>query len=260
MGREGTVVLYEVREGVAIITLNRPALHNSLTVESLRLLAEHSRAAQADAAVRAIVITGAGDEAFCTGGDLAELMPRIAGEEGLDLIVPDATKRFFSDVFKPVIAAINGLTVGGGFEIMLGTDLRVASSAALFGLGEVRWGHIPGGGSHVRLPAQIPYAIAMQLILTARPIDAQRAYEVGLINEVVEPGQVLERALALAGLIARNAPLAVQTAKEIAVRALGHERGFQLERVLNERVASSEDAREGPAAFTEKRPPRYTGR
>jgi enoyl-CoA hydratase len=174
--------------------------------------------------------------------------------------VPDPTKRFFSDVFKPVIAAVNGLCIGGGFEILLGTDLRVASSAASFGLGEVRWGHIPGAGSHVRLPSQVPWAIAMQLILTARPIDAARAYEVGLVNEIAEPGDVVERAMALAGQIARNAPLAVQTAKEIAVRALGHERGFQLERVLNERVANSDDAKEGPRAFTEKRPPEYTGR
>jgi enoyl-CoA hydratase/carnithine racemase len=260
MGPESRDVLYEVRDAVGVITLNRPGVYNSLTVESLRLLDELSRAAQKDPAVRAIVITGAGDEAFCTGGDLAELMPRIAGEEGLDLVVPDPTKRFFSDVFKPVIAAINGLCIGGGFEIMLGTDLRVASRNAKLGLGEVRWGHIPGAGSHVRLPAQIPYAIAMQIILTGRPIDAARAYEVGLVNEVVEPGQVLERALEVAALIARNAPLAVQTAKEIAVRALGHEQGFQLERILNERVAASEDAKEGPRAFTEKRPPRYTGR
>jgi enoyl-CoA hydratase len=253
-------VLYEVVDGVALLTLNRPESHNSLSARALELLASRSRDAQDDPGVHALVITGAGGKAFCTGGDLAELIPRLTDGDGLDLVVPDPAKRFFSDVFKPVIAAVEGPCIAGGFEILLGTDLRVASSTATFGLAEVRWGHIPGGGSHVRLPAQVPWAIAMQLILTADPIDAGRAYEVGLINEVVEPGQALERALALAARIGRNAPVAVQTAKEIAVRALGHETGFQLERALNERVVRSDDAKEGPLAFTEKRRPRYTGR
>jgi enoyl-CoA hydratase len=253
-------VLYEAVDGVAVITLNRPAMRNSLSVEAIQRLAQYSRAAQADRDVRALVITGAGERAFCAGGDLADLIPKVTGDGGLDLIVPDATKRFFSDVFKPVVAAVNGDCIAGGFEILLGTDLRVVSSTARFGLGEVRWGQIPGGGTHVRLPAQVPWAIAMQLILTAELIDAQRAYEVGLVNEVVPAADVLPRAMELARLVARHAPLAVQTAKEIAVRALGHETGFQLERALNERVAASQDAKEGPLAFIEKRPPRYVGR
>jgi enoyl-CoA hydratase len=254
-------VLYEIVDDcVAVITLNRPEVHNCLSAAAIEGLAECSRAAQQDPSVRVVVITGAGDDAFCTGGDLTELMQEVSGGDGLARIVPDATKRFFSDVFKPVIAAVNGLCIGGGFEILLGTDLRVAAESARFGLGEVRWGHIPGAGTHVRLPAQVSWPIAMQLLLTAEPIDATRAYEVGLVNEVVTRGEALERAMRLADLVARNASLAVQTAKEIAVRALGHERGFQLERALNERVVRSEDAKEGPRAFTEKRRPRFTGR
>lgn len=253
-------VLYDVDGPVGVITLNRPAAANSLTARSLELLRELSAAAQRDDAVRALVVTGAGEHAFCTGGDLTELMPAVSGDGGLDLVVPDPSKRFLSDVFKPVVAAVNGLCIAGGLELMLGTDLRVAADTARFGLAEVRWGQIPGAGSHVRLPAQVPWAIAMQLLLTGEPIGAQRAYEVGLVNEVVAPAAVRDRAMEVAHAIARNAPLAVQTAKEIAVRALGHERGFALERALNERVTRSADAQEGLRAFADKRTPEFHGR
>ncbi|NMN95901.1 enoyl-CoA hydratase/isomerase family protein [Nocardiaceae bacterium YC2-7] len=250
-------VLYETRGRVAIITLNRPAKHNSLTPEVLELLARHAEAAQHDHHVRAIVVTGTGDRAFCAGGDLAELIPQVAS--GAVAVVPDPAKRFFSDIFKPVIAAVNGLCIAGGLEIMLGTDLRIAASHATFGLGEVRWGVIPAAGSHVRLPRQIPWAIAMQMLLTATPINAARAYEVGLVNEIVEGPAVLERAIQLANEIADNAPLAVETAKEIAVRALALEPAFALEHALAERVLRSDDAREGPRAFTERRQPNWSG-
>jgi enoyl-CoA hydratase len=250
-------LLFERRGAVALLTLNRPEKHNSLTTDMLELLEECARVAQEDDSVRAVVVTGAGDRAFSTGGDLAELIPAVSSGEAT--VVTDPSKRFFSDVYKPVIAAVNGLCIAGGFEIMLGTDMRVASATAKFGVAEVRWGVIPGAGTHVRLPGQIPWAIAMQLLLTGEPISAQRAYEVGLINEIVEPESVLPRALELAEQIASNAPIAVQTAKEIAVRALDHPSGFELEYELTDRVMSSRDAREGPAAFTERRSPVWTG-
>lgn len=251
-------VLYERDGPVATITLNRPERHNSLTLESMRLLEQYSLQAQGDDAVRAVIVTGAGERAFCAGGDLDELIPRTTHGE-LDTVIPDPTKRFFSDLFKPVVAAVNGICTAGGTELLLGTDLRVAGEKASFGLGEVRWGVIPGGGTHVRLPRQVPWAIAMQLLLTAEPIDAVRAYEVGLVNEVRPPRQVLERAHEIAAQIARNGPVAVQTAKEIAVRALALESAFALEYTLNERVLRTDDAREGPRAFVEKRRPEYTG-
>ncbi|HEY1507709.1 MAG TPA: enoyl-CoA hydratase-related protein [Solirubrobacteraceae bacterium] len=252
-------LLYEVHERIALITLNRPGAHNALSIETVELLAEASRAIQEDDRVLAAVITGAGDEAFCAGGDLAELLPALT-DGHLEILVPEPTQRFFSNVYKPIIAAVNGLCIAGGFEILLGTDLRVASETASFGLAEVRWGLVPGAGAHVRLPAQVPWPIAMQLLLTGETIDAQRAYEVGLVNEIRPQAEALPRAIELAERIAVNGPLAVQTAKEIAQRALGHERGFALEWGLQHRVLNSQDAQEGPRAFIAGRRPQFEGR
>jgi enoyl-CoA hydratase len=144
--------------------------------------------------------------------------------------------------------------------MIAGTDLRVAAEHATFSLGEVRWGLIPMGGSHIRLPRQIPWAIAMELLLTGQPISAQRAYETGMLNAVVPKDELMPKAMEYAEAICKNGPLAVRTAKEIAVRSLGLEAGFVLERELGARVLASEDAREGPAAFAEKRAPKFKGR
>lgn len=250
-------VLYDVDDGIATITFNRPAKLNSLLPETFELLARYSTEAQQDDDVHAIIVTGAGERAFSVGGDLAEVIPRATAGE--NVVVRDPAKRFFSDVFKPVIAAVNGACIAGGLEIMLGTDLRIASETATFGLAEVRVGVVPAGGSHVRLPRQIPWAIAMQMLLTGEPIDARRAYEVGLVNEVVPAAEVLARARKVAASIGQCGPVAVRTAKEIAVRAMALEPAFALEHALAERVFRTEDAREGPLAFTEKRTPNFTG-
>lgn len=251
-------MLYERDGAVALISFNRPEKLNALDVEALELFEGHCRDAATDDDVLALVITGRGDRAFCAGGDLEKLIPRVSA--GTFEVVTDSTKRFLSDCFKPVIAAVNGLCTAGGLEIMLGTDLRIASEKATFGLGEVRWGVVPGAGSHVRLPRQVPWAIAMQLLLTGDPIDARRAYEVGLVNEVVPHDEALPRSLELAERLTRNGPLAMRTAKEIAVRALDLEGAFALEHALTGRVMRSDDAKEGPRAFAEKRPPDFSGR
>ena len=162
-----------------------------------------------------------------------------------------------SDVFKPIICAIHGPCIAGGLEIMLGTDIRIAAEGSLFGLGEVRWGIVPAAGSHIRLPRQIPWAVAMEMLLGGRPITAERAREIGLVNEVVPADQVLDRALDWAERIAGNSPMAVQTAKEIAVRGLALESAFTLEKSLADPVFHAEDAIEGPKAFMEKREPKY---
>lgn len=248
----------DVSDAVAVVTLDRPEAHNALTVHMVARLAEVMGECEARPDVRAIVLTGAGDRAFCAGGDLGELIPRLTAGE-LEILVPDPTKRFFSDVLTPVVAAVNGICVAGGLEMLLGTDLRVASERAVFGLPEVRLGLIPGGGTHVRLPQQVPYAFAMQLLLTGDHVPAQRAYEVGLVNELVPHDRVLDRALELAHGLTRNGPLAMRAAKEIVVRALQNESRFLFEHAVNRTVCASSDAAEGPRAFTEKRPPQYTG-
>lgn len=253
-----STILFEKREHVAIVTINRPDAMNALTKEMLLGIDRAFAEIEKDEDLWVAILTAAGDKAFCCGMDLKEAIPAMTAGDSLGY--DDPSKRQFTDVFKPIIAAINGLCIAGGLETILHTDLRIAAREARFGLGEVRWGLVPAGGSHVRLPQQIPWAIAMQLLLTGETIDAQRAYEVGLVNQVVPRDQLLSCALEWAAKICRNGPLAVRTAKEIAVRTLGLERGFVLEKALAARVFASDDAREGPQAFAEKRPPRFRGR
>ncbi|MDZ4278198.1 MAG: enoyl-CoA hydratase-related protein [Dehalococcoidia bacterium] len=251
-------IQYETRERIALITINRAEAMNSLTSEMLSGLDRAFAAFSQDNDLWVAILTGAGDKAFCAGMDLKEAIPLLTS--GDQLGYEDPTKRQFSDVYKPIIAAVNGHCIAGGLEMLQGTDLRIAAEHSTFGLGEVRWGIIPTGGSHIRLPRQIPWAVAMELLLTGRPIDAERAYQIGLVNRVVPAEQLMPAALELAETICKNGPLAVRTAKEIAVRALGLESGFVLEKDLGARVLASEDAKEGPRAFTEKRPPRFKGR
>jgi enoyl-CoA hydratase len=251
-------ILYEKKDHVAVVTINRPEAMNALTVEMLLGIEEAMADFQKDPELWVAVLTAAGDKAFSSGLDLKEAAPLLTGGDTLGF--DDTTKRQFSDVFKPIICAVNGFCIAGGMEMLLGTDLRIASEHATFGLGEVRWGLVPLGGTHVRLPRQIPWAIAMQLLLTGKPIDARRAFEVGLINEVVPADQLMPKAMDLAQKLCKNGPLAMRTAKEIAVRSLELESGFVLEKALGQRVLASEDAREGPLAFAEKRPARFKGR
>lgn len=256
--QESGRVRLDVDGPVAVLTLDRPAKLNAFTMAMVEQLDAACVEIAADSTVRCVVITGAGGRAFSAGGDLESLLPATVGA-GIDTVSPDPGRRFFSDLYKPIVAAIRGVCIGGGLEIALGTDLRIVGDDARFGLGEVAWGLIPGAGTHIRLPRQIPHAVAMQMLLTGQPIDARRAYEVGLVNEVVESDAVVARALEVAQQIARNAPLAVQTAKEAVVRGLSLTDGFVIEHALNTRVLRSEDAREGPKAFREKRIPRFTG-
>ncbi len=251
-------VQYEKRGHIAVVTLNRPEALNALTPEMLTALEAVFKDFNKDRELWVAILTGAGERAFCAGADLKESIPRLTSGQGLGF--DDPTKRQLSDVFKPVIAAINGYCIAGGLEIVLGTDIRIAAEHATFALGEVRWGIIPAGGSHIRLPRQVPWAIAMELLLTGRQISARRAFDVGLINEVVPASDLMTTATDWAETICRNGPLAVRTAKEIAVRSLNLEAGWVLERALQGKVFASDDAKEGPRAFTEKRPPRFTGR
>ncbi len=249
---------YEKRGRIAVMTFNRPQALNSMTREMLIGMDAAFDDFNADPELLVAILTGAGDRAFCTGMDLKDALPAIAAGDSMGY--EDPVRRPFQNIFKPIIAAVNGICVAGGVEFMLGTDLRIAAETASFGLAEVRWGVIPAGGSHIRLPQQIPWAVAMELLLTGDTIDARRACEVGLVNRVVPRERLMDEALALAEKICRNGPLAVRTAKEIAVRALNNEPNFVLEKALAARVFQSEDAREGPRAFAEKRKPEYQGR
>lgn len=243
---------------VAVVVLDRPRKLNALTLDMVYQFREITEGLDADPGCRAIVLTGRG-AVFCAGGDLKTLLP-AALDAGWDVLNPDPTQRFLSRVFTPVIAAVEGVCVGGGLELLLGTDLRVAARDASFALPESRWGLIPGSGSHVRLPEQVPWAIAMELLLLGEAVDAMRAREVGLINQVVEPGRALDRAMDMARRIAANGPVAARTMKEIAVRARRHTEGFALEHALNSRVLTSADAREGVRSFQERRPASFEGR
>ncbi|MCE4267542.1 enoyl-CoA hydratase/isomerase family protein [Rhodococcus sp. MS16] len=255
---EGTVRFERVGT-VAIITLDRPQKLNAYSPEMYELLIQAFAQFKDDKDLRAAILTGTGDRAFCAGADLSKTITKLT-DGGERHAAKDITKRFFSDIYKPIITAVNGICTAGGLEMMQGTDLRLAVPNATFGLGEVRWGITPGGGSHVRLPRQIPWAVAMEILLTGQPISAQRAYEVGLINRVVEPEDLMDEALKLAEIIGRNGPLAVKAAKEIAVRAMALESPFELEYYISNEVLRTEDAKEGPRAFAEKRAPDYKGR
>ena len=250
--------LYEKKDRIAVLTINRPEAMNAFTAEMLKAMDAAFDDFNKDPELWVAILTAAGDKAFSSGMDLKEAIPLLAA--GDELGYEDHTKRPFSDVFKPIIAAVNGYCIAGGLEFLQGTDIRIAAEHATFGLGEVRWGIIPTGGSHIRLPRQIPWAVAMELLLTGRPLDARRAYDIGLVNQVVPAEELMPTAFKLAETICKNGPLAVRTAKEIAVRSLGLESGFVLEKALGARVMASEDAKEGPRAFAEKRKPRFTGR
>lgn len=256
---------------VASILLDRPRERHALTSRMLIELADHLTTVEADPEVRAVMLSSTGLETFTVGGDLGSLLPLFTGarapadswDERLLADLSVMGKALMIDDFKkPVIAAVTGDAIGGGFELMLACDLRVVSNGGRYGLPEVRRGVVPGAGSMVRLPRQIPWAQAMELLLLGELVNADWLRDAGLVNRVVEPGAVFDVAMSLANALADNAPLSVQGCKEVALRSadVSWNRAFAIEREISARVMMSEDAREGPRAFQERRPPRFTGR
>ncbi len=248
--------LYEKKGPIAVMTWNRPEAANCFTPEMMDAFYDSFEDFKEDDDLRVAILAANGDRAWCAGGDLDTMIPAV--RSGQWEINTDPTKRVFHDIFKPIICAVNGFATA---ELIQGADLVVASENAKFALGEVRWGMIAAGGSHVRIPRYIPWMIAMEMLLTGRPIGARRAYEVGMVNRLVESvDEVLPAAMELAEEICENAPLAVRTSKEIAVRAWNHEPAYVLENALFQRVRYSEDADEGPRAYMEKRKPVFKGK
>ncbi len=250
-------VLLRESDGVLIVTLNRPHVRNAIDTATARAIADAMELLDARPDLVVGVITGTGPS-FCTGMDLKAF---LAGER------PSIPGRGFAGLVerppeKPLIAAVEGHAIAGGFEVALSCDLIVASSDATFGLPEVRRGLVAAGGGLLRLPARVPAAVAAEWALTGVLVPASRAAEVGLVNRLTEPGHALDAALELAAAIAANGPLAVRATKRILSESPGWPAGeaFDRQRDISEPVRASEDAREGALAFKEKRPPRWLGR
>jgi enoyl-CoA hydratase len=262
----------DVEDAIAVFTLDCPAQRNAATPEIMVRLSAAWREYRERGDWRVAIVTGAGDQAFCAGGDLKRSIPLLGGA-----LQPqdDWERRLLADrrcstdwalfdfeLDKPVICALNGDALGGGCELMLACDLRVAAAGIRIGLVEPRRGLVPGGGGVQRLPRQIPRAVALELLLTAEPISAERALELGMLNRVVAREKLLDEALGLARRVAANGPLALQAIKRTlrATEVLPIDQALREGGALLQPVFSSEDAEEGRRAFFEKRAPVWRGR
>ncbi|MFN2399451.1 MAG: enoyl-CoA hydratase/isomerase family protein [Gemmatimonadaceae bacterium] len=258
---ESQVVGLEIRGRIAMVTMNRPEKRNALDGQMRCAFLGVMDKLDRDANVRAIVITGAGDKAFVAGADIGEFEGRTPVDQWRVMKLPTVFHAIERSP-KPVIAAVNGFCLGGGMELALACDIRIASTSARFGQPEVNLGIIPGGGGTQRLPRIVGLGAALKLILSGELIDAVEALRLRLVEEVVEPGQLIERALAIAETIASKSPVAVAAAKE-ATRAafnLSLDDGLKLETSLFQLCFSSEDKAEGVRAFLEKRAANFAGR
>ena len=253
---------FTIEDKVALITINRPERRNALDEEHYVALSEAWTRVRDDAGIRAAVVTGAGDRAFCAGSDIKSRLPNPSPLSEMWLTQKDLIVNRGLEIWKPVIGAVNGACMGGGMCMLMATDVRIAVPDAIFALAEVKRGLVPGNGATQRILSQLPYPIAMELMLTGDPINAETAARWGLINRIVAPEKLMESAFEVAQRICRNAPLAVQAAKELAIRArdVDLNTGLRMELVMNRMLWESEDLREGVAAFSEKRPPNFQGR
>ena len=253
---------FDLTDGIATITINRPERMNAMDAEHYKGLSQAWTRVRDEPEVRVAIITGAGEKSFSAGADIKSFLTAPAGLDEMWLTQRDQLLNRGLEVWKPVIAAVNGFCHGGGTTLMLATDIRIAAEHATFNLAEVKRGVLPGNGGTQRILDQLPYAIGMEMLLTADGIDAQRAAHFGLVNKVVPKERLMETARDYARKIAANAPLAVQAAKEMAVRSREMDRvtGLRFETMTNRILQFTEDAKEGPAAFAEKRQPNFKGR
>jgi enoyl-CoA hydratase len=262
-------VIVELKGPIMLLTLNRPKRMNAFTGTMLAIIADSCAQAAANDDIRCIVLTGAGGN-FSSGADLRQMSGDSTDEDAIDLTQrriddPTFVERGFLKIgrpLKPIIAAVEGVAVAGGTEIMMGADIRVAGRSARFGLAEPRWSLYPTMGSAVRLPRQVSYTKAAEILLTGRQVSADEAERMGLIGHVVDDGQALTKALEIAEQICDNGPIAVEAILETlrGSSGLSDEEGFASEVERNRRVFASEDAKEGPLAFVQKRKPIFRRR
>ena len=255
--------LIEKRGHTLIVTMNRPEARNALSLEMLALMVEAWDRVDNDPDIRVCILTGAGGY-FCAGMDLKAMAKKPAGDafaKGSDASKIEGLLKG-RRLTKPLIAAVEGPAIAGGTEILQATDIRIAGENAKFGVSEAKWSLYPLGGSAVRLPRQIPYTVACDLLLTGRHIKAAEAKEIGLIGHVVPDGQALTKALEIAEVISNNGPLAVQAILRSIRETEGmHEvDAFAVDTQIGVKVFMSDDAKEGPRAFAEKRPAQFQGR
>ena len=256
--------LVEQEGHTLVVTMNRPEARNALSGEMLAIMEQAWDRVNGDDEIRACILTGAGG-AFCAGADLKSMSQRPPSESfesgTFDPSVIKALLKGFR-LTKPLIAAVEGPAIAGGTEILQATDIRVAATSARFGVSEARWGLYPLGGSAVRLPRQIPYTVAMDLLLTGRHLGAAEAKEVGLVGHVVPDGEALTKAREIADLICANGPLAVQAILRTVRESEGRHEDecWPADATVGAAVFGSADAKEGPRAFAEKRTPQFQGR
>jgi enoyl-CoA hydratase len=258
-----TAIVFETSEdGIALVTFNRPQKLNTLNREMLEEFDQALGRVETDAAIRGLILTGAGEKAFVAGADVGELA--ALGVAGARRISLDGQRIFrrLETIGKPSVAAINGYALGGGLELALSCTLRVASTSAKLGLPEVKLGIIPGYGGTQRLPRLVGPGRALQMILTGEPIDAAEAHRIGLVNHVVAPEELLPSCRALARRMLDNGPVALALAMDAVDRGLngGLEEGLRHEAACFGLTAATEDRNEGARAFLEKRKPVFQGR
>jgi enoyl-CoA hydratase len=255
-------ILYAVDEHVATITLNRPDVHNAQNDTLRRELHQVFSALTTDDDVKVIVITGAGERAFSAGADIREFVEPASPTELRERRKRIEYRSMMDRCSQPIIAAINGFALGGGLELALACDIRIAAENATLGLTEINLAIIPGGGGTQRLPRLIGRGKALEMILTGARIPAAEALQLGIVERVVPAGEALETAAELARTIAAKAPIALRYAKEAVVKGLGMslEDGLRLEGDLSTLLRTTEDRVEGAKAFLEKRKPRWTGK
>jgi len=245
---------YKLDGKIATITINRPEALNAVDLQTLRQLREAMVAFRENDDAWVGIVTGAGEKAFSAGADIAETLPYMKKIRGKPWEMPDTPLRHM-ELYKPLIAAVNGVALGGGLEIMLICDIRIAADHARFGSPEVNLGLIPGWGATQRLTREIPWAKAAEILLSGKQVNAQEAYRIGLVNEVVPRAELVPRAHKWAEDLCQVGPLAVRAAKEAMIRgySMPLNDGIRLEAALFEYLLGTEDYEEGTAAFTQRR-------